>query len=101
MNQPKFKFGDEVIEENSTPFIVGIIIRTEDGKYLYSDANSKPFHMESRLELYTEPKPRKLFAWSNKYGDIRFTQKEELRTFGEASLWDREAKFDLYYSDKE
>lgn len=61
MDQPKFKFGDMV----NTPAKKGDTfsnIRIEDGEYHYL---FYPFGWveESRLELYQEPKKKKLYAY--------------------------------------
>jgi hypothetical protein len=53
--QPKFKFGDWLQEEGSSPFCVGIIHKTNID-YFYSDEAYKPFHQESRLKLIERPK---------------------------------------------
>ena len=53
--QPKFKFGDWLQEEGSSPFCVGIIHKNDIG-YFYSDEAYKPFHQESRLKLIDRPR---------------------------------------------
>ena len=53
--QPKYKFGDWLQEENSNPFCVKIIKRSDLG-YFYSDEAHKPFYQESMLNLIERPK---------------------------------------------
>jgi hypothetical protein len=84
MNQPKFKFGDKVEhKENKDTFIVNAVIWHENKRFMYLVVPDSVIYQchydggywEDDLELYQEPKEKKLFAYTDD-GEIRFFDKE-------------------------
>lgn len=75
MNQPKFKFGDEVAKNgfNFTVMKISFIPLNSDGtgEFKYNDS-----YWESGLELYQEPQKKKLYAYRIPNGEIKLFEKD-------------------------
>jgi len=72
MKQPKFKFGDRLVcAEANEVFVVTNILQYPDSRFMYlpkgtSTPGNDPYdggYWEDSLELYQEPKKKKLFAY--------------------------------------
>lgn len=102
MNQPKFKFGDKVIDRNhqmDEAFKVDEIV-FRDGVFRYPDENAD-MHYEYDLELYQEPKRKRLYAYCNR-DDVVFFSKEEDATISDDDmgfLMERAPEFDIEYPE--
>lgn len=99
VNQPKFKIGEKVKSRLAEHIgeISSITIYKDKIDYEYK--NGFIFE-ESELELYTEPKTRKLFAYSVNDEEIRFSE-TGLVTLKNGEKVRRRPEFDINYSDKE
>ena len=99
MNQPKFKFGDKVAMKGGATFCVTEIKRIAE-KYYYNQAdNHFDWVEESKLELYFEPKPKKLYAHITRHGCVRFSNKENgvvAYIYGEGPIV-RAPEYDIEY----
>lgn len=103
MNQPKFNFGDIVKDKlNGREFHVRKIELTRNGFfYAGKDQNQLAIigcgQYEENLEIYQEPKKKKLKAIEYKDGEVRFFS-------GDISplshMWKRAPEFDIEYPEK-
>lgn len=99
MKQPKFKFGDKVMRTAwKKDFFIVRKARWIPNCYLYTDDCGAEFE-EFELELYQEPKKKKIFAYTYEYStggknrEIKFLAHDE-PTWGS---WERTPEFDLEY----
>jgi hypothetical protein len=101
MNQPKFKFGDKVrhMRTNAKPFVVGLIRKFED-RLQYGDGGPMTdIFFEDELELYVEPKPKKLYAHREKVLlEVSFSECSDPKW---GSIWERAPEYDIEYPAKD
>lgn len=73
MNQPKFKFGDVVkfIDKSSTRWPVRLVYWCDKISEFVYENHAGACTPESCLELYQEPKKKKLYAFRLKNGEIK------------------------------
>lgn len=95
MRQPKFKFGDKVIDtREEKTFVVKNITQALD-TFIYSDGiNSAP---EKCAELYQEPQKKKLYAYKSTIsinGRIEFYEFDGLSL----DLFKRYPEYDMDFS---
>lgn len=102
MDQPKFKFGDIVKDKlNGREFHVSKIELTRNG-FFYAGKDQNKLTVigcgqyEDHLELYQEPKKKKLYAY--KYGEeVRFTISDGNPA---SQWWERAPEHDIEYPEK-
>lgn len=100
MNQPKFKFLDKVRNKNNgESFEIAKIVLDVD-TYVYFNRSSLMVAHESELELYTEPRAKKLYAYSVNNEEIRFSE-TGIVTLRNGEKVRRRPEYDLNFSDKE
>ena len=94
MKQPLFKFGDKVTIIRTDNQILINRIDARGGRYLYQDA-----YLENELELYQEPKKKKLYAYGTEtHFKIEFYDRKLDRVNGLV----RKSEYDIEYpEDKE
>lgn len=80
MNQPKFKFGDKVVGKKNESFVISQICLYRNvyrnGTFMYSFEGGNWF-LEDSLQLYQEPKNKKLYAYSRE-DLVVFTKNEKV-----------------------
>lgn len=104
MNQPKFKFGDKVRTIGSPDDFFFRVdgIKIETGglrEFMYAESNSD-FYRESKLELYQEPKKKKLYAFMDTMDTsqhVMFLAKEPEKRPAQMK---RAPEYDIEYPDK-
>ncbi len=96
MNQPKFKFGDRVFETElySKLFIINAI--HFNGRYYYGDSTNHHGIPEEDLELYQEPKKKKLFAMMSGIAIMFYS---EIPKNGCVGLFERAPEYDIIYPE--
>lgn len=106
--QPKFKHGDKV-RNKLTGRVFEIDTISREGQahaispFRYSGKGSQDFGYCHTLELYQEPKPKKLYAYAVNSGQIKFFLREDLLGYnkvsrgGYTSSFERAPEYDLDY----
>lgn len=84
MNQPKFKFGDKVVRRfcsHKDVYTIGALRRWSNGFTCAKESHVGSFEEnyighEDDLQLYQEPKKKKLYAYKNCLGNVQFHKEE-------------------------
>lgn len=100
MNQPKFKFGD-IVCTNKIPAQVFEVtgIQKEGETWAYRENGS--WYIERSLEIYEEPKPKKLYAYwtlNGQYREVKFFENLIVQIGHTYDDLHRCEEFDLDYS---
>lgn len=102
MNQPKFKFGDKVkVKDTDKTFIIDHmrLVFNDMGVQYWGKGGSfsSQVYTEDQLELYQEPKKRKIYAFEDKYGWVEFRSSETIpRNY---KGWKRIPEYDIEYPE--
>jgi uncharacterized protein YodC (DUF2158 family) len=99
MNQPKFKFGDKVQFKNGGETFTVIRIEYSILKNYFTYSDDRFGGWDEELELYQEPKAKKLFAYKSEYsgGWVYFNESPD----NKQSNWFRAPEYDLEYPSEE
>lgn len=100
MNQPKFKFGDKVCANQHFPFTVKLIEWCDTvEKYFYKEKDSESWTGECLLELYQEPKTKKLYAYkvAGKLGEMKMFAFELEKGVADVNYLSRTPEYDIEY----
>lgn len=100
MKQPKYKFGDIVKSTGGEPFkVASIKKRARCDLYVYDREEGDCATDEEFLEIYQEPQKKKLYAYKDNTGVIKFCTHEN--SFGArlGLLMTRVAEYDIEYPE--
>lgn len=100
MNQPKFLFGEKVVQKNkrtNRQFVVAII-RLRDGIFQYGcDHEAAYLWFEEDLELYQEPQKKKLYAYKYEEAIVFSVTDAKWLSIGRAYEAHRAPEYDIEY----